>query len=94
MAPIDMELSAIDLNDAGEIDRDIAAFARDPNGGLIVTASAFGANHPEMLAALEARHKLPAVAPFRYFVEAGGLASYGPPWSTRIAAPPTTSIAS
>jgi putative ABC transport system substrate-binding protein len=45
---------------------------------LIVTASGFGANHPDLLAALAARHKLPAIYPFRYFVTAGGLISYGP----------------
>jgi putative ABC transport system substrate-binding protein len=43
-----------------------------------VTASPFGANHPDVIAALAARHKLPTVYPFRYFVSAGGLISYGP----------------
>jgi putative ABC transport system substrate-binding protein len=43
-----------------------------------VTASQFGTNHPGPLAALAARHKLPAVYPFRYFASAGGLISYGP----------------
>ena len=75
---VDMELSAIDLRDAGEIERAIADFAQRPNGGLIVTASQFGTNHPGPLAALAARHKLPAVYPFRYFASAGGLISYGP----------------
>jgi putative ABC transport system substrate-binding protein len=74
---VGMELSAIDLRDAGEIDRAIADFAQRPNGGLIVTASQFGTNHPGPLAALAARHKLPAVYPFRYFASAGGLISYG-----------------
>ena len=46
VAPIDLELSAIDLRDAGEIERGVAAFAQGSNGGLIVTASLFGANHP------------------------------------------------
>ena len=73
-----MELSAIDLRDAGEIERAIADFAQYPNGGLIVTASQFGTNHPGPLAALAARHKLPAVYPFPYFASAGGLISYGP----------------
>ena len=75
---VDMELSAIDLRDAGEIERAIADFAQRPNGGLILTASQFGTNHPGPLAALAARHKLPAVYPFRYFASAGGLISYGP----------------
>jgi putative tryptophan/tyrosine transport system substrate-binding protein len=78
VAPIGLELSAIDLRDAGEIERGVAAFAQGPNGGLIVTASLFGANHTELIAALAARHKLPAVYPFSYFVSAGGLMSYGP----------------
>ncbi len=75
---VGMELSAIDLRDAGEIERAIADFAQRPNGGLIVTASQFGTNHPGPLAALAARHKLPGVYPFRYFASAGGLISYGP----------------
>jgi putative ABC transport system substrate-binding protein len=75
---IGMELSAIDLRNAGEIERAIADFAQRPNGGLIVTASQFGTNHPGLLAALAVRHKLPAVYPFRYFADAGGLIAYGP----------------
>ncbi|HEY4855270.1 MAG TPA: ABC transporter substrate binding protein, partial [Xanthobacteraceae bacterium] len=63
--------------DVGEIERAITDFAQHPNGGLIVTASQFGTNHPGSLAALAARHKLPAVYPFRYFASAGGLISYG-----------------
>jgi putative ABC transport system substrate-binding protein len=74
---VGMELSAINLRDAGEIERAIADFAQRPNGGLIVTASQFGTNHPGSLVALAALHKLPAVYPFRYFVGAGGLISYG-----------------
>ena len=75
---VGMELSAIDLRNAQEIERAVADFAQRPNGGLIVTASQFGTNHPGPLAALAARHKLPAVYPFRYFANAGGLISYGP----------------
>jgi ABC-type uncharacterized transport system substrate-binding protein len=75
---VGMELSAVDLRDAGEIERAVAEFARGSNGGLIVTGSQFGANHPDAIAALAARHKLPAVYPFRYFVSTGGLMSYGP----------------
>ena len=74
---VGMELSAIDLRDAGEIERAIADFAQRPNGGLIVTASQFGTNHPGLLVALAAQHKLPAVYPFRYFASTGGLISYG-----------------
>jgi putative tryptophan/tyrosine transport system substrate-binding protein len=77
LAPIGVELSVIDVNDPGEIEHEIAAFADRPNGGLIVTPNGFTTNHPDAIAALAARHKLPAVYPFRYFVEAGGLVSYG-----------------
>ena len=78
VGPIGMELSVINLHDADAIERGVAAFARHPNGGLVVTSSPFGTNHPGAVAALASRHKLPAVYPFRYYVSAGGLASYGP----------------
>ena len=77
VGPIGIELSAIDLRDADEIERAVATFARDTNGGLIVTVSQFGMNHPDVVTDLAVRHKLPAVYPFRYFVSAGGLMSYG-----------------
>ena len=73
-----MDLSVIDLNDANAIERDVAEFAQGSNGGLILTGSPFGANHPDLIIALAARHKLPAVYPFRYMVNLGGLISYGP----------------
>jgi putative ABC transport system substrate-binding protein len=75
---VGIDLSVIELHDAGDIERAVAAFASGPNGGLVVTASPFGANHPDAITALAARYKLPAVYPFRYFVRAGGLISYGP----------------
>jgi|SRR5271166_3185416 len=75
LAPIGVELSVIDIDDPGEIEREIAAFAEGPNGGLIVTPNRFTTNHPDGVAALATRHRLPAVYPFRYFVEAGGLIS-------------------
>ena len=78
VAPIGMELSVIDLQKSDEIERAIEDFARGSNGGLIVTASQFGATHPDLIAGLAARHKLPVVYPFRYFVTSGGLISYGP----------------
>jgi putative tryptophan/tyrosine transport system substrate-binding protein len=78
VAPVGIELSAIGMRDTNEVEQAIAAFARDPNGGLVVTASALGANHPELIAKLASRHNLPAVYPFRYFVGAGGLICYGP----------------
>ncbi len=80
MAPpsFGVELNPIDVRDAGEIERDIAAFARESNGGLIVTASSGAVAHRELIIMLAARHRLPAVYPFRYFVTSGGLISYGP----------------
>ena len=78
VAPVGMELSTIGLRDANEVERAIAAFARDPNGGLIVTASGFGTNQPQLIATLAARHNLPAIYPFRFSVRAGGLICYGP----------------
>jgi putative tryptophan/tyrosine transport system substrate-binding protein len=78
VAAMGIQLSVVGLQEVGEIERDITQFARGSNGGLIVTASPFGANHPDLIARLAARHKLPAVYPFRYFVASGGLISYGP----------------
>jgi putative ABC transport system substrate-binding protein len=78
VAPMGMELSVIGLQKSDEIERAIEDFARVSNGGLIVTASQFGATHPDLIAGLAARHKLPVVYPFRYFVTSGGLISYGP----------------
>jgi putative tryptophan/tyrosine transport system substrate-binding protein len=74
---VGIDLSVINLQNNSELDRGIAQFASAPNGGLVVTASPFGANHPDVIARLAARDKLPAVYPFRYFVLAGGLLSYG-----------------
>jgi putative tryptophan/tyrosine transport system substrate-binding protein len=78
VAPIGMELSVVGVRDGGEIEQDIAGFARGSNGGLIVTVGPFVVNHPDVIVTSAARHKLPAVYPFRYFVSAGGLISYGP----------------
>ena len=73
-----VELSPINLRDRGDTERAVAAFARGPNGGLIVTVSAFATIHRDLIITLAARHKLPAVYPYRFFVAAGGLISYGP----------------
>jgi putative tryptophan/tyrosine transport system substrate-binding protein len=73
-----VELSVIDPRDAGGLERLIETFAREPNGGLIVTASAFAAAHHELINSLAMQHRLPAIYPFRYEVLSGGLASYGP----------------
>ena len=73
-----MELRPIGVRNAPEIERGIAAFARGPNGGLIVTVSGLAIAHRDLISKLAARHQLPAVYPFRYFVTSGGLMSYGP----------------
>ena len=73
-----VELRPVDLRDAGEIERAVAAFARQPNGGLIVTAGAPSAAHHKLIIALATRHRLPMIAPYRYYVTGGGLLSYGP----------------
>jgi putative tryptophan/tyrosine transport system substrate-binding protein len=73
-----IDLSVVDIRDTGIIERAVATFARGSNGGLIVTASLFGANHPGFIATLATRYKLPAIFPSRYFTIAGGLLSYGP----------------
>jgi putative ABC transport system substrate-binding protein len=74
---VGVEVSAINVRDAGEIERAVTAFARSSNGGLIVTASALAVLHRQLIIALAARHKLPAVYYRRYFVTSGGLISYG-----------------
>ncbi len=78
VAAVGIELSAIGVRSASDVESAIAAFARNPNGGLVVTASGFGANHPTLIATIAARYNLPAVYPFGYFASAGGLISYGP----------------
>jgi len=73
-----MEVTPVNMRDAPEIERAIAAFARSPNGGLILTASALAVVHSDLIITLAARHKLPAVYVTRFFAVAGGLISYGP----------------
>jgi ABC-type uncharacterized transport system substrate-binding protein len=73
-----VELSVVGVRDASEIERSVTAFARSSNGGMIVTASTSAVVHRNLISMLAARHGLSAVYPFRYFVTAGGLISYGP----------------
>jgi putative ABC transport system substrate-binding protein len=73
-----VEVSPINVRNASEIERAIAAFARTANGGLVVTGSASATTHRELIIMLAARHKLPAVYSGRYNVSVGGLISYGP----------------
>jgi putative tryptophan/tyrosine transport system substrate-binding protein len=75
---VGVEVSPINLRDAAEIERSITAFAQATNGSLIVTTSALSVVHRDLIIALAARHKLPAVYFQRYFVAPGGLISYGP----------------
>jgi len=72
-----VELCPVDVRDSGEIERAIAAFAHNPNGGLIVTGSALAVVHRDLIIALAARYRLPAVYYDRYFAAVGGLISYG-----------------
>jgi putative tryptophan/tyrosine transport system substrate-binding protein len=72
-----VELTPVNVRDSGEIDRAISAFARSPNGGLIVTAAPLALVHRDLIVTLAARHKLCAVYSVRPFVTAGGLVYYG-----------------
>jgi putative tryptophan/tyrosine transport system substrate-binding protein len=74
---VGVEVSPVNVRDPGEIERAITAFARSDDGGLIVTSSALAVRHRELIIALAARHKLPAVYYRRYFVASGGLIAYG-----------------
>ena len=73
-----VEVRPVGVHDAPEIERAVTAFARSSNGGLIVTAIPPSAVHRELIVALAARHRLPAVYSFRYYATSGGLISYGP----------------
>jgi putative ABC transport system substrate-binding protein len=75
---VGIELRPVNVRDAGEIERAISDFARSSNGGLVVTASPLAFVHRDLLIALAARHKLPAIYPTREFVISGGLFAYGP----------------
>jgi len=72
-----VELSPVGVRDAGEIERTIAAFARSSDAGMIVTASTSALIHRQLIVMLAARHRLPAIYPYRYFAITGGLMSYG-----------------
>jgi ABC-type uncharacterized transport system substrate-binding protein len=76
--PFGVELSPVDVRDGGEIEQAVTAFAHEPNGGLIVTGSPSQAVHRKLIVSLAARHRLPAVYPFRYMATEGGLIAYGP----------------
>jgi putative ABC transport system substrate-binding protein len=73
-----VDVSPINLRDAAEIERKVAAFAQTANGGLIVTTSALSVFHRDLIIALAASHRLPAVYPLGIFATDGGLVAYGP----------------
>jgi ABC-type uncharacterized transport system substrate-binding protein len=75
---VGVEVSPVNMRDAGELERAVAAFARVANGGLIVTGSALAMVHRDLIVTLAARHKLPAVYWDRARVTGGGVISYGP----------------
>jgi len=73
-----VELRPVDTRNLDEIERDITAFARGPNGGIIVTGSPAATVYRKAIVELAARHRLPGVYYTRYFAAGGGLISYGP----------------
>ena len=73
-----VEMSPVDVREAGEIERALAAFAPGADAGMIVTSSGFAIRHRTLIITLAARHRLPAIYPFRFYASAGGLISYGP----------------
>ena len=72
-----VELKALDVRDAATIERGLSAFARGPNGGLIVPSSPAASVHHELIVGLAARFRMPAIYPYPFFVRSGGLLSYG-----------------
>jgi putative tryptophan/tyrosine transport system substrate-binding protein len=75
--PLGVELRSVGIDNADEIERGVTAFARGGNGGLVVTVGAFVFVHRALIFDLAARHRLPAIYPYRSLVSAGGLMSYG-----------------
>jgi putative ABC transport system substrate-binding protein len=76
--PLGMEVRPIDVREPIEIENGIAALAKMPNGGLVITGSAPSAVHRDLIIKLAAQHRLPAVYPYRFYAIDGGLVSYGP----------------
>ena len=73
-----VEVSPVNVRNASEIERGVAAISRGANGGLIVPAGGWAVRHRDLIISRAGQHKLPAVYYDRYFVTAGGLISYGP----------------
>jgi putative tryptophan/tyrosine transport system substrate-binding protein len=76
-ANFSVKVTAVHVQSPGDIEREIAAFGRAPDGGLINVPDGFSEPHREIFVAQAARYRLPAIYPFRSFARAGGLASYG-----------------
>jgi putative ABC transport system substrate-binding protein len=72
-----VELTPVNVRDTDDIERNVAAFARSGNGGMIVTSGGTGARR-KLIIGLASRHKLPSVYPYRYYAVDGGLVTYGP----------------
>jgi putative ABC transport system substrate-binding protein len=87
-----LDVSPIDARDTGEIERGIEVFARQANGGLIVTPSGASIKHRDLIITLASQHRLPAVYVFRYFVTGGGLMSYGPDQTVAVKQPPRLNL--
>jgi ABC-type uncharacterized transport system substrate-binding protein len=73
-----VDLIPLGMRDVSEIEHNVAEFARRGNGGLVVVPGALAVVHRELIITLAARHRLPAIYPYRYFITGGGLMSYGP----------------
>jgi putative ABC transport system substrate-binding protein len=76
-APLPVQTVAVPLHEASDIEGAIATFAREPDGGLIFISDGFSMSNRKTVIALAARHRLPAIYPFRVFVTDGGLVAYG-----------------
>jgi putative ABC transport system substrate-binding protein len=76
-ASLGVEAVAASIHDMSELESVVAAHAREPNSGLIVMPDPFTIEHGEEITLLAARYRLPAVYPWRFFAELGGLVSYG-----------------
>ena len=76
-SPLRVEISPIDVRERSEIERGVSDVATGSNSGLIISSSGFAILHRELILALAARHRLPAVYPFRFYAIGGGLTSYG-----------------
>jgi putative tryptophan/tyrosine transport system substrate-binding protein len=79
LAPsLGVELRPVDVRDANEIERNVGAFAQGSNGGMVVIGSSGTLFHRNLIIALAAKYRLPAIYNTRFWVTGGGLISYGP----------------